>query len=157
MLHAGIGPTHVNGFLACLGIPGIHQKTIKRMERIIGPIVEKKARESCDRACALEKSLTESASITADNPPPDDLLADDFCADDLLPNDLLVEADIVASTDDEISFDEAMAIIEYEGIWEISFIIIITVVVVVVDADDGIVIVVGDDDDFTKNCESLLV
>ncbi|XP_052799250.1 uncharacterized protein LOC128230849 [Mya arenaria] len=42
MLHAGIGPTHVNGFLASLGIPGIHQKSLKKKwneqsKRNIGP------------------------------------------------------------------------------------------------------------------------
>jgi len=47
MLHAGIGPTHVNALLSSINIPVIGDSTLKAREREIGPAIEEVAKSSC--------------------------------------------------------------------------------------------------------------
>ena len=47
MLHAGIGPTHVDELLSSINVPSVGQSTLKAREREIGPQIEKLAKESC--------------------------------------------------------------------------------------------------------------
>ncbi|MEW8544186.1 MAG: hypothetical protein AB2693_11690 [Candidatus Thiodiazotropha sp.] len=100
MIHAGIGEKHLNAFLTTLAIPSISPKTLKRRERDIGPFIEKTAKESCERASYEEKLMTinESASYSGETPIPD-------CRSDH-------QQDQDGS--DQISFEEAMAILESE-------------------------------------------
>ena len=58
MEHAGIGPTHVNNFLTTMNIPAVDPKLLRRQERVIGPVIEKVAQESCDTATQDELSAT---------------------------------------------------------------------------------------------------
>ena len=58
MEHAGIGPTHVNNFLITMNIPAVDPKLLRRQERVIGPVIEKVAQESCDTATQDELSAT---------------------------------------------------------------------------------------------------
>ena len=46
MLHAGLSQVGVNRFLACLEIPPPDQKSLKRREREIGPVIERIAKET---------------------------------------------------------------------------------------------------------------
>lgn len=55
MLHAGMGPTHVNALLTSLNVPAVGANTIKAREREIGSAVEKIAKRSCTEALAAEK------------------------------------------------------------------------------------------------------
>lgn len=55
MLHAGIGPTHVNALLSSINLPAIGQNTLKAREREIGPAIEKVAVKSCEQALEVEK------------------------------------------------------------------------------------------------------
>lgn len=58
-LNGGMGETKANKFLTSIGLPKFCNKTFKKHERLVGPIVEQVARESCAEAVALEKELTE--------------------------------------------------------------------------------------------------
>ena len=55
MLHAGIGPTHVNSLLTSLNVPAVGKNTLKAREREVGQAVEKLAKRSCEDALAAEK------------------------------------------------------------------------------------------------------
>lgn len=48
MLHAGIGPTHVNALMTSTNLPAIGQNTLEAREREVGPAIEKVARKSCE-------------------------------------------------------------------------------------------------------------
>lgn len=90
MIHAGIGNTHVNAFLTALGIPEIHHKTLKKMERLVGPIIESAAKDSCNRASLLEKSISlEKCDVKTEIAP--------------------------EVSDEQITFEEAMQILEDDG------------------------------------------
>ena len=56
MLHAGIGPTHVNSLLTSINLPAVSENTLKAREREIGPVIERVAKESCGKALEVEKS-----------------------------------------------------------------------------------------------------
>ncbi|CAB0044998.1 unnamed protein product, partial [Trichogramma brassicae] len=58
MLHSGFGPTQMNKFFSVLQLPNINEKVLKSHERIVGPIVELVAEESCLKAADLERTLT---------------------------------------------------------------------------------------------------
>ena len=58
MDHAGIGSTHVNLFFTCFNIPPINEKTLKKQESEIGPVVEQVAQESCKDAARSEAAQT---------------------------------------------------------------------------------------------------
>ena len=47
MLHAGIGPTHVNALLTSMNIPPVSSGTLERRQAEAGPVVEEVAKESC--------------------------------------------------------------------------------------------------------------
>ena len=47
MLHASIGPTHVNELLSSINVPSVGESTLKAREREVGPQIEKLAKESC--------------------------------------------------------------------------------------------------------------
>ncbi|XP_068757667.1 uncharacterized protein [Montipora capricornis] len=55
MLHAGMGPTHVNALLSSLNIPTLCVTTLKAREREIGPAIENIANKSCDLEMEEEK------------------------------------------------------------------------------------------------------
>lgn len=57
-MHSGIGWTHLNKLLSCLNIPTISFSTFKRYEHKMGTLVDKVAKESCEKATALERNLT---------------------------------------------------------------------------------------------------
>ena len=56
MLHAGIGPSHVNSLLTSVNLPAVSENTLKAREREIGPVFEKVAKDSCGKAVEKEKS-----------------------------------------------------------------------------------------------------
>ncbi|KAL7307240.1 hypothetical protein TKK_0000961 [Trichogramma kaykai] len=58
MLHSGFGPRQLNKLFSILDLPKIDEKTLKCHERIIGPVVELIAKESCYEAAKTERSLT---------------------------------------------------------------------------------------------------
>ena len=47
MLHAGIGPTHVNELLSSINVPSLGESTLKARKREVGPQIEKLAKELC--------------------------------------------------------------------------------------------------------------
>ena len=58
MLHAGIGPTHVNELLSSINVPPLGESTLKAREREVGPQIEKVAKESClERKAKSERNL----------------------------------------------------------------------------------------------------
>ena len=58
MLHAGIGATEVNNFLAVMDVSPISTKALKKREREIGPAIEREAKRSCTSALREESSRT---------------------------------------------------------------------------------------------------
>lgn len=64
MLHAGVGPTHVNALLSSMNIPPIARNTLKRREREVGPAVEKVAKRSCTDAFSEEREKSGGENIT---------------------------------------------------------------------------------------------
>ena len=60
MVHSGLGETHVNNFLTSMNLPPISHKTLKKREREVGPIIEKVAEESCEKALAEEVATSEA-------------------------------------------------------------------------------------------------
>ena len=58
MIDSGLGETHINKFLAALGIPPVNHKLLKRREREFGSHVESLARESCSSAQLEEAKLS---------------------------------------------------------------------------------------------------
>lgn len=57
-LHTGNGHSHLDRILRIIGLPGMDAKTFSGHERIIGPIIEKIALDSCQEAALLERELT---------------------------------------------------------------------------------------------------
>ncbi|XP_011312822.1 uncharacterized protein [Fopius arisanus] len=57
-LHGGIGNQVLNKVLGAAGIPTMNYNTNKDYERRVGPVVERIAKESCDRAAKIERELT---------------------------------------------------------------------------------------------------
>ena len=55
MLHAGIGPTHVNALLTSINLSAVGQNTLKAREREVGPVIEAVAKKSCAEATEAEK------------------------------------------------------------------------------------------------------
>ena len=49
LLHAGIGLTHVEGFLSIIGLRCFSVGTYKTIERKVGPAIEKVACDSCTK------------------------------------------------------------------------------------------------------------
>ncbi|XP_046555393.1 uncharacterized protein LOC124264681 [Haliotis rubra] len=47
MLHSGLGQTCVSNWLAAMNIPPLSDRTLKRREREMGPLIEEVARNSC--------------------------------------------------------------------------------------------------------------
>ena len=56
MLHAEIGPTHVNALLTSMNVPAVLENTLKAREREIGPVIESIAKSSCLKALETEKN-----------------------------------------------------------------------------------------------------
>ena len=77
MLDSGLGETHINKFLASLGVHPVHQKTFKKREREIGYHIEGLSKESCQAALTEEGTFSlRSYSATSDstqNPLPIDI------------------------------------------------------------------------------------
>ena len=61
MIDSGLGETHINKFLAALGIPPVNHKLLKRREREFGSHVESLAREFCPSAQLDEAKLSSSS------------------------------------------------------------------------------------------------
>lgn len=57
-MHSGSGATKANKLFKIMGLHGMTERTYKLHERIVGPIIEAVAKETCVDAVALEKSLT---------------------------------------------------------------------------------------------------
>ncbi|XP_066016700.1 uncharacterized protein [Pocillopora verrucosa] len=57
MLHAGIGPTHVNELLSSINVPSLVESTLKAREREVGPQIEKLVKESCLESLESERNL----------------------------------------------------------------------------------------------------
>ena len=55
MLHAGIGPTHVNAILTSMNVPAVSENTLKAREREVGPVIENVAKRSCLEALKGKK------------------------------------------------------------------------------------------------------
>ena len=55
MLHAGIGPSHVNALLTSINTPPVSQSTFKAREREVGPAIKEAAKASCEEAMEVEK------------------------------------------------------------------------------------------------------
>ena len=56
-INAGMGFTQARTLLASMNIPGITQSAFKVREREAGQATEKVAKDSCDTALDMEKSL----------------------------------------------------------------------------------------------------
>jgi len=67
MLHAGIGPTHVNALLSSINIPVIGDSTLKAREREIGPAIEEVAKSSCITSMEEEKKRWNQNGAGQDN------------------------------------------------------------------------------------------
>ena len=63
MLHAGIGPTHVNVILTSMNVPAVSENTLKAREREVGPVIENVAKSSCLEALEREESCWVSENI----------------------------------------------------------------------------------------------
>lgn len=57
-LHTGNGHSHLDRILKIIGLPGMDAKTFTKHERVVGPIIEKIALDSCQEAAELERELT---------------------------------------------------------------------------------------------------
>lgn len=57
-IHSGAGLNKVNKFISTINIPTINSQLYKTHERIIGPIIENVAKESCLEAAFLEREAT---------------------------------------------------------------------------------------------------
>lgn len=66
MLHAGIGPTHVNALLTSLNLPAVNEKTMKSREREVGPAIETIAKKSCEEALKAEKDFWKKGETEED-------------------------------------------------------------------------------------------
>ena len=62
MLHAGIGPTHVNELLSSINVPPVGECTLKAREREVGTQIEKLAKESCLKNLESERNLWKEES-----------------------------------------------------------------------------------------------
>ena len=60
MLHAGIGPTHLNALLTSINLPPVGENTPKAREREIGPAIESVAKKSCEETTEIEKRFCSS-------------------------------------------------------------------------------------------------
>lgn len=57
-IHSGTGLDKVNKLISTLDIPTVNSQLYKRHERLIGPIVEHVAKESCLEAAYEEREAT---------------------------------------------------------------------------------------------------
>lgn len=57
-IHTGNGETHINHLSFTTDMPPINKKVFKVHERIIGPVIESVAKESCAEAVEEERILT---------------------------------------------------------------------------------------------------
>ena len=58
MYHAGMGPTHVQGFLSALEVPSPSAAVLKRREREMLSSIQNVAQQTCNEAIAEEKRLS---------------------------------------------------------------------------------------------------
>ena len=63
MIHAGVGPTHMNAILTSMNIPPIADSTLSRRSHEAGPAIETVARRSCEEAMEAERQ----AELTKQN------------------------------------------------------------------------------------------
>ena len=57
MIHAGIGPTHVNAFLSAVNVPPIATGTFYSHQNEIGITIEKVAKQSCSEVAKEERIM----------------------------------------------------------------------------------------------------
>lgn len=62
MLHAGIGPTHVNELLSSINVLSVGESTLKACEREVGPQIEKLAKKSRLESLETERNLWKEES-----------------------------------------------------------------------------------------------
>ena len=63
MIHAGIGHTYVEGFLAALNIPAPHHTTLKKRDGEIANALESAAKRSSNRTLEEEKKPVEAQPL----------------------------------------------------------------------------------------------
>ena len=59
MIHAGMGEQQINKFLTTINLPAVHQKTIKRLERKVAPVIEELAADSVNQSTMEEEAATQ--------------------------------------------------------------------------------------------------
>ncbi|KAJ8684693.1 hypothetical protein QAD02_020486 [Eretmocerus hayati] len=60
-IHTGIGHSHLEKLFSIMDLPVLSQSVYKQHERMVGPILELVAKESCSEATAMERLLTEES------------------------------------------------------------------------------------------------
>ena len=63
MLHAGIGPSHVNALLTSVNIPSVSQSTFKSRELEVGPVNAEVAKASCEKAMEGENEYLKKEGL----------------------------------------------------------------------------------------------
>ncbi|KAK0070859.1 hypothetical protein PV326_001997 [Microctonus aethiopoides] len=58
-IHSGLGQTKIDQLFTVMGLPKFNVHIFKDHERIIAPVIELVAKESCEEATALERTITE--------------------------------------------------------------------------------------------------
>ena len=61
MIHAGMGPTHVNALLTTMNHPAISETALHDRQKEVGIAMEKVARQSCEDTAAAERQITADA------------------------------------------------------------------------------------------------
>lgn len=59
-----MGQTQLDKLFTTMGLPSFNPTLFKDHERIIGPVIELIAKETCSEATALERTLTEESIDT---------------------------------------------------------------------------------------------
>lgn len=74
MVHAGIGPTHVNSLLTSMNIPSVSNSTLNRRQKEAGAAIEEVARESCTQSLHHEKEAQMKIQSHSENDKSNDLV-----------------------------------------------------------------------------------
>ena len=64
MIHAGMGPTHLQNFLAECNLPSIAEKTLRKKEKELSEQIKTVALQSCNLAQREEKSLSTNGNVS---------------------------------------------------------------------------------------------
>ena len=67
MIHAGMGPTHINALFTTMNHPAISETSLHDRMKEVGKAIEKVAQQSCNDTAAKERQLTaEKRSISSE-------------------------------------------------------------------------------------------